>query len=271
MIFANHAHILPKMINSVGTVESLKRYMDEAGIDKCVAFATYRSDIRRIGFDYDTNKCLYDEIKGNPDIIGFGTIDVDNNIEDQIDNIVQLGFKGIKLHPQAQGLKINGERAFKIYGKAQENGLFISFHSGIHWSRLMENRVELFDEVAYNFPNLSFSLEHIGGYSYFTEALGVMVNNIRDIENPRIFAGWTSIADDYGMWSLSNDQLYALLHQTGPYSHLFGIDFPYNNAKYTQIAIQRIKELDIAENTKDLILGGNLARILNMDKKERKK
>jgi len=128
----------------------------------------------------------------------------------------------------------------------------------------------LFDEVAYNFPNLKFSMEHVGGYSFFKEALLVMNNNERKGKN--IYAGLTSIAMETdslgnkraGAWSLSDDDLCTLIHQTGEKNSIFGLDFPYKDAEYTKNAIERIKNLPITEAAKKGILGENLKVALNL-------
>lgn len=264
MIFANHAHIYPKQVREKGTVDALKRYLDECGIDKCVAFSTFPDILRSNGIELDQNKSLYDEIKGNHDIVGFGTVDPSGDTDAQLEQIAGYGFKGIKIHPQVQDLPLAGEKAFKIYKKCEELGLFISFHSGIHWNRMRDTAVVLFDEVAYNFQNLRFSMEHIGGYSFFNEALAVMVNNKRDGIQPRVYAGWTSIAGEDDSWSISDKRLYTLLKQTTDNNSIFGLDFPFKSVEYNKDAIKRIKELNIPEESKDKILGGNLANALGV-------
>lgn len=265
MIFANHAHTFPKEIRENGTVEALKRYMDQCGIDKCVAYSTFIKILRENGVEYNPNRRLYEEIKSFPDIVGFGTVDATaDNIEDQIDEIASFNFRGIKVHPQAQQLPLDSKKAFRIYKKCEELGLFISFHSGIHWYRLKDNHVSLFDEVAFHFPNLRFSMEHIGGYSYFNDALAVMVNNKKHGLQPRVYAGWTSIAGTRSAWSINDEQLYALLEQTTENNSIFGLDFPYNNRENTCKAIERIRGLDIPESTKEKILGLNFMQALGM-------
>ena len=57
-------------------------------------------------------------------------------------------------------------------------GPHIVFHSGVHHYRIANYRVLKFDEIAHQFPRLRFTLEHVGGYSFFNEALAVIVNNI---------------------------------------------------------------------------------------------
>src|SRR5204863_7573110 len=88
-------------------------------------------------------------------------------------------------------------RAMQVYEAAQDLNLFCTFHSGVHHYRIAHYNVMKFDEVAYNFPELRISLEHVGGYSFFPQALAVIVNNIPfppvPGRRPKVFGGLTSV------------------------------------------------------------------------------
>lgn len=263
MIFANHAHVFPKQVKEHGDIDSLMRFMDDVGIDKAVAFAPFVNQTLAGGITENQNKWLASQIKGNDRIVGFGTINFDNNIEDEVKIIADLGFKGIKLHPPYQEFVIDGPEACRVYAAAQELGLFVSFHSGMHWHRLKDNRVLLLDEVAWNFPDLKFSMEHIGGYHFFKEALAVMCNNSRG-HGDHVFAGWTTIRDRYGLsaWALTDEQLETVILQTGEDRSIFGLDFPYCKADDIRWDIERINRLNISDECKAKILGGTLKKVL---------
>ncbi len=263
MIFANHAHVFPEEVRPDGTVEKLIELMDDCGIDKAVCFAPFSGRLEEAGFETPANEWLAKAIKGNDRLVGFGTVDFKKNLRDEVDRIAELGFKGIKMHPPYQEFIIDGEEAFQVYERAEELGLFISFHAGMHWHRLRDNRVILFDEVAWNFPKLRFSLEHIGGYHFFNEGLAVMCNNSRKGDD-YVFAGWTTIRDRYGMtaWSLTDEQLETVILQTGENRSIFGLDFPYCKATDIKWDIERIKRLNISEECKEKILGGTLEKLL---------
>ena len=261
MIFANHAHIFPKELRPEGSVDSLMKFLDECEIDKTVAFAPFSDRFHEGGFEGSPNTWLAGQIKGNDRLVGFGTVDFTQNLRDEVDRIADLGFKGIKLHPPYQEFVIDGPEAFQVYERAQELGLFVSFHSGMHWHRLRENRVILFDEVAWNFPDLKFSMEHIGGYHFFREALAVMCNNSRRGGN--VFAGWTSVTYKKGdAWALTDEELETVIYQTGENNSIFGLDFPYAKPDKIKADIERIKKLDISEECKEKILGKTLERVL---------
>lgn len=267
MIIANHAHVTPAEIRKHGTVDKLKELMDSCGIDKAVCFAPFKDRFVECGRSDDPNDWLAAEIKSDPDLYGFGTVDFDApDLRGQVDKIASLGFKGIKLHPPYQEFVIDGEKAFEVYERAQELDLFISFHAGMHWHRLRDNRLLLFDEVSWSFPNLRFSLEHIGGYHFFREALAVMCNNSRH-DRDCVFAGWTSVDNRKGMgeWSLSDEELETVILQTGEDRSIFGIDFPFRNAELISWDIARIKRLNLTEECKEKILGKTLADILGIE------
>lgn len=271
-IFANHAHLFPKNTKPNGDIDCLKALLDECEIEGAVCFSPFWHQMDMYAHTTGQNPCEWvaEALKNEPDLVGFGTVDFDkNNLKDQVKKIKDLGLYGIKIHPAAQEVRIDSPQLFEVYEEAEKQGLFISFHTGLHWHRISDYRMLLFDEVAYNFPKLRFSMEHIGGYSFFREALLIMNNNSRS-EIPHVYAGWTSIAMEtdemgntrQGAWSLTDDDLCTLVHQAGYKTSIFGLDTPYKGIEQTQQAIERIKNLPITEEAKRGILGENLKRVL---------
>ena len=178
-IFAHHAHVFPKEIREDGTMEALLSLMNACDIDQAVAFAPFYEYFDR---EFPVNVWLAEELFKHPELVGFGVIDFrKDNLEEQVEEIAKLGLKGIKIHPAFQKIKIDGQKAFVVYEKAQEKGLVISFHTGVHWHRIAEYHTLLFDEVAWHFPKLKFTMEHVGGYSFFKEAVAVLVNNRENV------------------------------------------------------------------------------------------
>ncbi len=264
--FANHAHVFHGELRPAGTVDKLKETMDAVGLDMAVAYAPFNKNgsIQVLSPDEDQNLWLAEELRGQSDIVGFGTVNFDRpDLEDQVKHIADLGLKGIKIHPQHQQVRINGEKAYRVYRTAEELGLFLSFHTGVHYDRMSEYSVLMFDDLAWDFPKLHFSMEHIGGWSFFREAVAVMTNQRDTRRTPRVFAGWTSIFER-GHWYVSPEQLLELMTFTGEKCHIFGLDFPYHDAAYIAAGMRCIRALPISDEAKELILGGNLARELGL-------
>ena len=273
-IWANHAHVFPAGAKPGGEIEKLKELTAACNIEKTVCFTCFRDQYERAGLPGDPVGWLSDAIRDDASLIGFGTVDFDrDDIAYQTERIADLGLKGIKIHPAAQEINIMGDKAKEVYRVAQEKGLFLSFHTGIHWHRIRDYDLLLFDEVAWHYPELKFSMEHIGGYHFFREALAVMCNAKRNAPFDTVYAGWTSVAmgEDGlpGEWSLTDDELRTVIRQTGNYRSIFGLDFPYNDIEKTKAAINRIQNLDIPEEAKEGVLGGNLRRALGVESVER--
>jgi predicted TIM-barrel fold metal-dependent hydrolase len=263
-IFANHAHIYPKELRPEGTVERLLRLMDACGIARAVCFAPFAERYAQAGIpNLNQNQWLAREIAGDARLFGFGTVDFDRPaIAAQVEEIAALGFKGVKIHPAVQQISVVGEKAYEAYAAAEKLGLFVSFHTGLHWHRLRDYQPVLFDELNWDFPDLRFSMEHIGGYAFFREAMAVLANG----ENG--YAGWTSIQPGEdgvpGAWTLTDEELCAVARQLGPGRSVFGLDFPFKKEPETLAAIERFNALPIPDEAKAGLFGENLARALGV-------
>ncbi len=263
-VFVNHAHVFPEHVNADGTIDRLLRLMDTCGIARAVCFAPFPHQIEC------GNKWLANEIRNRADqFAGFGTIDFRrDDVRDQVRRIHDLGFPGIKVHPNAQDENILAPRALETYAAAEELDLFLTFHTGVHRSKLSDTRVLLFDEIAWKFPKLRFSLEHVGGYHFFNEALAVLFNHVPPPWAPgkcNLFAGLSSVfsTKTNRFWYLSNERLRELIAQVPVTQLIFGLDFPYNKEEETLAGLNTIRnELDLTREQIDLVLGGNLAREL---------
>lgn len=77
-IIANHAHVFQPEVKKEGTIEALKELMEVCGIDKAVCFAPF--DKQFISNGDNPNQWLYEQIKNDDDLLGFGTIDFTKKI-----------------------------------------------------------------------------------------------------------------------------------------------------------------------------------------------
>lgn len=268
-VLAHHAHVFPESVNPAGTIDRLLRLLDACAIDGAVCFAPFAHQMKGAGID--PVDWLAGQLKHHPRLYGFGTVDFRRaDRVEQVRRIAGAGMRGIKLHPNAQEFDLLGPEALEVYAAAQDEGLFLTFHSGVHHYRIKHYNVLGFDEIAYNFPRLRLSLEHVGGYSFFPEALAVIVNNIpfppRPGERPRVFGGLTSVFTKHynRFWYLTPDRLAEAVAQAGAEQLIFGLDFPYNLEENTRVALETLRGLGLAEADLALILGGNLRRELGL-------
>ena len=108
------------------------------------------------------NDFVAGEAAAHPEFIGFGSIHPDfEDPQSEIERMIQLGLRGIKLHPDFQKFNIDDECAFPIY-EAAEGRLPILFHTG-------DDRYDFSDPVRLSrvlerFPKLVAIAAHLGGY-----------------------------------------------------------------------------------------------------------
>jgi len=266
-IFANHAHVFPESVNPGATIDRLLQLLDACGIARAVCFAPFGMQLD--GFSERPNRWLAGELKKYERLVGFGTVDFRrDDLEDQVHEAADLGFHGLKLHPNIQRFDVLGDAALRVYAAAEQHRLFLTFHTGVHHYRIEHYRVTKFDEVAVRFPALRMSLEHVGGYSFFNEAIAVIFNNIPfppvPGKRPRVYAGLTSVFTPgyLRFWYLPRERFDELMMQIGPELLIFGLDFPYNLEENTSLALRTLAEWVPDESKRALILGGNLRREL---------
>jgi predicted TIM-barrel fold metal-dependent hydrolase len=266
-VLANHAHVFPESINPKGTIPRLLELMDACGVEQAVCFAPFAHQVE--GTEIDPIAWLAREIRSNPRLLGFGTIDPRrSDLREQVARCADLGMKGLKLHPNAQKFDILSPALRDVYDEAQRRKLFLTFHTGVHRARLLETQVIRFDEIAWDFPELRFSLEHVGGFHFFHEATAVIFNHIPppwEKGKCNVFAGLTSVfTTNYNrFWHLSDEQLRELKAQVGVEQMIFGLDFPYNLEGETRVALETLARV-FSPDEQALILGGNLRRELRV-------
>ena len=91
------------------------------------------------GSGIDPNEWLAQELEKHDNICGFGTIDLDKpDLAKQAETIANLGFKGVKLHPAYQQFNILADELKDFYAAAEELGLLLCFHLGVHWHRIKD-------------------------------------------------------------------------------------------------------------------------------------
>ncbi|MBQ7099108.1 MAG: amidohydrolase family protein [Oscillospiraceae bacterium] len=109
-----------------GTLESLKKQMDEDGVDLSVvlAIATNPKQMHKVN-DYAFR------MDQDERIVAFGSVHPEApDALEELERIKAAGLKGVKLHPEFQGFYADDEKLKPIYRKLSELGLITLFHAG---------------------------------------------------------------------------------------------------------------------------------------------
>ena len=182
LVIDAHCHIYPEKIASKavngtdnfygehsvgsGTVDDLINREQKAGVDKFVvqSVATTPHQVSRI------NHFIAEEVSKKPEILtGLGTLHPDSpDIKGDIEELLSLGLKGVKLHPDIQAFKLDDYRCLKIYEICEEKGLPLLIHTGDYrYDFSNPNRMLPILDI---YTNLIIVGAHLGGWSIYDEA-----------------------------------------------------------------------------------------------------
>ena len=239
MIIDAHAHIFPDkiaekasagisgfyagmVIDSGGTLGELLRKGAEAGVDRFLvqSVATVPQQVRAIN-DYIA-ECVRSEQPGR--LIGFGAMHPDyEDINGEIERIISLGLRGIKLHSDFQDFNIDDEKAFPIY-EAAEGRLPILFHVGD--KRSDRSSPERLLKIVKRFPKLTVIGAHLAGWSMWDRGAELFGNYIREDPQCRVYTDCSS-----SLYAMSPEHAAELIRKFGADRVMWGTDYPMWNAK----------------------------------------
>lgn len=194
-----------------GTVEDLIYQGDKAGIDKFIvqSVATTPKQVASI------NEFIAREVAAHPDrLIGLGTLHpASEDIEGDVDHLISLGLRGVKLHPDIQDFKIDDYRCLKIYEQCEKKGLPILMHTGDdRYDRSNPNRLLPVMEI---YTDLTVIAAHFGGYSLW-ESASEQLRNL-----PNIYVDCSS-----SMEYIDVDTAKRIIENYGIDRVLFATDYP---------------------------------------------
>ncbi len=202
--------------------KALLKYMDDAGIDRAVLINYVAPEV--IGFTDGVNQFVADYVKEDPKrLIPCGSLHPRHtrNIMADVEQLVKLGIRLIKIHPPHQLLFPNDYRAGVkeleiIYRAAEANGIPVMFHTGTSIFPGARNKygdpIHL-DDVAVDFPKLKILMAH-GGRPLWMETAFFLVRR-----HPNVYL------DISGIPPKTLLKYFPRLHEIAAKT-LFGTDWP---------------------------------------------
>ncbi len=188
-----------------------------------------------------------------PEFIPFGAINPNVHIFPlkEFKRQIELGVKGLKLHPVHGLYFVNDKSLYPVYEYCEENKIPVMMHAGssvFPGTKLKYADPYTFDEVASDFPNLTIILCHAGRGFWYNIAEFL----IRRHKNVYI--------DISGLPPKNLLKYYPNLDRFSD-KFLFGTDFP--GVPGIKKNVKDINSLPISEKAKENIFFRNAKRILN--------
>lgn len=187
--------------------------------------------------------------QGNGKFTGLGTLHPDSeDIAADVNEIIDLGLKGVKLHPDIQKFKIDDYRMLKIY-ELCEGKLPILMHTGDNrYDYSNPNRLMPILDI---YKNLTVIGAHFGGWSIWEEATKKLKGY------PNFYVDCSS-----SLYALTAEKAKELIMQYGAKRVLFGTDYPLWNPAGE---IERFMQIDLTDGQREDILYNNAKRLFNIE------
>lgn len=229
-----------------GTQGGLIRSMDEAGIDISVIQPVITKESQTVTINEWAAGLASERI------IPFGGIfPHTGDYKRDIDFVVSLGLKGIKLHAEGQGFTVDEPKMLKIYDYAFDRGLIILHHAGYDpgFAPPFHTSPEKFRNVVRQMQGGIMIAAHLGGQSQWAEVEKYLVG-----EN-------IYLDTSMGQKLYPEEQFIRIVRAHGADKILFATDSPWSCAK-DEVGL--LKKTPLTEEEKELILSANAKRLLSI-------
>lgn len=168
------------------------------------------------------------KITGNG-IYSFGSVHPDqDNIDEELNCIVNLGLRGVKLHPEYQEFFADEERMIPIYKNIFDKNLILCFHAGVDigFPPPVRGAVNRIAKICDMFPHGKIIAAHMGGFKQWDDV--------------RIYlAGRKNVWFDtsYAAQKMNPSELVDLIRLHGSKKVMFGTDTPWTDFESSKNAI----------------------------------
>ena len=242
-IFDAHLHLGHDIDGMSGQYEELERIMDRYGISRAFMFCMDEPD-RHPAFRAPNDRSLRDAERSGGRLIPFVRLDMNEDPIEEAVRCLDLGARGIKLHPRAQAFALNDERLAPVFELAAERRVPILIHGGrglppiaAHLRRLVER-----------YPEAHLIIAHAG---------------IADMAAlAGCFAGRKGVFFDTSVWSPVD--LLDFFHQVPPEQILYASDYPYGRQPQSLLnSLRTAITAELGERQLRDMLAGNANRIAN--------
>ena len=170
--------------------------------------------------------------------------------EDQsadVEEAVSLGLRGVKLHPDIQGFRLDDERCMEIFALC-EGRLPVLCHLGD--TRYDYSNPARVRRVLENFPRLTLIGAHFGGWSLWRQAAEALHGCERLL-----------VDSSSSLFALSPEEAAALVRLYGADRVLFGVDYPMWTPGEE---LNRFLALPLTEEERERVLYKNAAALYGL-------
>ena len=248
-----------------GTAEGLRSRLTEAGIslgivlpvvtrpEQFESVTRFAAQLNEAGCRYNTTEAAEGKTcDGKTELLSFGGIHPDTpDYKKELKTLSDLGFRGVKLHPDYQGVYFDDIRYLRIIEYATELGMIVITHAGVDigFPDLVRCTPERALRVLREVKPDKLVLAHCGGWGLWEEVIDTL-------------AGESVYMDTaYSMGHISEELFVTLCRCHGVEKMLFGSDCPWGNPKRD---LETFLKMPLTAEEQALILHQNAERLLEI-------
>jgi uncharacterized protein len=240
-LFDAHVHLGNDIDGFRGVYEELERIHDRVGISGAFMFCMDEPD-RHPAFRAPNDRTLEYGRRSEGRFIPFVRLDLAETPIEEAERCLDLGARGIKLHPRAQRFLLNDERLAPVFELAAERRVPILIHGGRGLPPIADHLARLVDQ----FPEAQLIIAHAG----IADLAGLAGR----------FAGKAGVFFDTSVWSPVD--LLSIYHQVSPEQMLYASDYPYGRQPSSLlIALRTARVAGLTDDEVRNMLGRSAQRI----------
>jgi predicted TIM-barrel fold metal-dependent hydrolase len=253
----NKRHNFDQIIEFCRSPKALLGYLDHCGVDRAALINYVAPEI--MGFTSEVNVWTAQYVKADPKrLLSCGSVDPrqTSTVQAEMDQIVRLGIRLIKIHPPHQLLYpndyLNGLKGLEIiYRTAEANSIPVMIHTGTSIFPGARNKYGdpiYVDDVAVDFPNLRILIAH-GGRPLWMDTAFFLVRRHKNV-----------YLDLSGIPPRALLQYFPRLEEIANKS-LFGTDWPGPGVPDIKQNLDEFRALPVSEGAKARMLEGTAAEV----------
>jgi len=242
-IFDAHLHLGRDIDGMIGDYDQLEALMAQYGIAHAFMFCLDEPD-RHPAFQAGNNRTLDFAARSGRRLIPFVRLDLNESPIEEARRCLDLGARGIKLHPRAQRFDATDERLAPVFALAAERRVPILIHGGRGLPPIAAGLGALVER----YPDATLIIAHAG------------IADMADLA--RAMAGRRNVFFDTSTWSPID--LLDFYRQVPPEQVLYASDYPYG--QYTTSLFLALRTAYLAgydEKQVRGMLADNAMRIAN--------
>jgi len=240
-LFDAHTHLGHDIDGMVGAHDELVRTLDAYGFERAFVFCMDEHD-RVPAFSVPNGRTLDHARRAEGKLVPFVRLDLVERPLEEARRCLDLGARGIKLHPRAQAFALDDERLGPIFDLAVERSVPILIHGG----RGLPPIAEHLEALVRRNEGVQLIIAHAG----IADMAGLAGR----------LGGIPGVFFDTSVWSAVD--LLDLYRQVAPEQVVYASDYPYGRQPNSLlVAVRTAKLAGLDDKQLRLMLGGTARRI----------